>query len=446
MTSEVTRLAGVSSEAWGLLYLVPLSLAMYFWSRSRRVTEARNVEALSAAREAGLDEPVSLHPLISQSRCLGCGACATACPEKDVLGLVAGKAVLVNAANCIGHGACQSACPYDAITLVLGSERRGVEIPKLDPDFQTAVPGIFVAGELGGMGLIRNAIEQGRQVIESVRRVPGIGAPGGLDVAIIGAGPAGLAASLAAKESGLRFVTLEQESLGGTVAHYPRGKIVMTAPAELPLYGRLALGRTTKEALLGIFKDVVTRTKLGVRYGERVESIARTDKGFALKTARASYSARAVVLAIGRRGSPAKLEVPGEEAPHVVYRLVDPEQYRGKAVLVVGGGDSALEAAASLADEPGTRVALCYRGAAFARAKAANRARIEAAERAGLLRVLLESNVAEIRARSALVRGAHGVEEIPADAVVVCTGGILPSAFLREVGIETEVVHGRALR
>jgi len=446
MTSEPTELAGVPSTLWALLYLVPLSLAMYFWSRSRRQTEARNVEALQAAREAGLDEPVSLHPLISQSRCLGCGACATACPEHDVLGLVGGKAVLVNAANCIGHGACQSACPYDAITLVLGTERRGVEIPRLGPDFQTAVPGIFVAGELGGMGLIRNAIEQGRQVIESVRRVPGIGAAGGLDVAIVGAGPAGLAASLAAKQSGLRFVTLEQESLGGTVAHYPRGKIVMTAPAELPLYGRLALGRTTKEALLGLFRDVVTRTKLGVHYGERVESIARTEHGFAVKTARSSYSVRAVVLAIGRRGSPAKLGIPGEEAPHVVYRLIDPEQYRDKAVLVVGGGDSALEAAASIADEPGTRVTLSYRGPAFARAKAANRARVEALQRAGRLRVLLESNVAEIRAGSALVRLASGVEELPADTVIICTGGILPSAFLREVGVETEVVHGRALR
>jgi thioredoxin reductase/Pyruvate/2-oxoacid:ferredoxin oxidoreductase delta subunit len=443
MTSEATH---SWSALWAVLYLVPLSVAFYFWSRAGRRCEARNAEALAAARAAGLDEPMSLHPLISQSRCLGCGACATACPEHDVLGLVGGKAVLVNAANCIGHGACQSACPYDAITLVLGTERRGVEIPRIGPDFQSAVPGIFVAGELGGMGLIRNAIEQGRQVIDSVLRVPGIGAAGGLDVAIVGAGPAGLAASLAAKEKGLRFVTLEQESLGGTVAHYPRGKIVMTAPAELPLHGRLSLGRTTKETLLAVFKDIVTRTKLGVHYGERVDSIERKSGGFELKTPRASYSARAVVLAIGRRGSPAKLGVPGEEAPQVVYRLIDPEQYRGKSVLVVGGGDSALEAAASVSDEPDTRVTLSYRSAAFARAKPANRERVEAAQRTGRLTVCLETNVVEIRARSALLRGAGGEREVAADAVIVCTGGILPSAFLRSIGVETEVVHGRALR
>jgi thioredoxin reductase/ferredoxin len=428
------------------VYLVPLLLALAVWSRARRRSETRAVAALHATREAGLDEPATLHPEISPSRCLGCGACATACPEGDVLGIIAGKAELVNAANCIGHGACQTACPYDAITLVLGTERRGVEIPRLGPDFQTAVPNVFVAGELGGMGLIRNAIEQGRQVIDSVQRVPGIGSGRGLDVAIVGAGPAGLAASLAAQEKGLRYVTLEQESLGGTVAHYPRGKIVMTAPAVLPLHGRLSLGRTTKEALLEVFRDVVTRTALDVRYGERVESVARSADGFALRTPRASYSARAVVLAIGRRGSPAKLGVPGEDASHVVYRLVDPEQYRGKAVLVVGGGDSALEAAAEVAEQPGTRVALAYRGSAFTRAKAANRLRIESLAHSGRLRLFFGANPAEIRARSALLRTADGVEEIPADAVIACTGGVLPSEFLRLAGIETEVVRGRALR
>jgi thioredoxin reductase/NAD-dependent dihydropyrimidine dehydrogenase PreA subunit len=442
MTSDATP----TQWLWAALYLIPLALALRLWSRARRRADARGSSALQAAREAGLDEPVSLHPLISQSRCLGCGACATACPEGDVLGIVGGKAVLVNAANCIGHGACQTACPYDAITLVLGSERRGVEIPRLGPDFQTGVPGIFVAGELGGMGLIRNAIEQGRQVIESVRRLPGIGAPGGLDVAIVGAGPAGLAASLAARERGLRFVTLEQESLGGTVAHYPRGKIVMTSPATLPLYGKLALGRTTKEALLEVFRAVVTRAGLGVRYGERVESVAPSAAGFVLTTARARYETRAVVLAVGRRGSPAKLGVPGEDAAHVVYRLTEPEQYRGRAVLVVGGGDSALEAACELCEQPGTRVTLCYRGKAFARAKPANRARVEAAERGGRLRVLLESTVGEIRPGSALVHAPTSRLEVAADDVLVCAGGILPSEFLRAMGIETEVVHGRALR
>jgi len=429
-----------------LLYLIPLGLALAGYTASRRRTEQRSVETLRAAVAANLTEPASLHPAINQNRCLGCGACVTACPEGDVLGLVRGKAVLVNPTHCIGHGACETACPFDAITLVLGTEQRGVEIPRVGPDFQTAVPGVFVAGELGGMGLIRNAVEQGRQVIESViASLEGSGKSEALDVLIVGAGPAGLSASLAAKEKGLRCATIEQETLGGTVAHYPRGKIVMTSACTLPLFGTIPTGEISKESLLELFTTVVRRTGLDVRYQERVESVARVPSGFQVKTSRSSQLARTLVLAIGRRGTPMKLGVPGEDAPHVVYGLVDPEQYRGHSVLVVGGGDSALEAGLSLAGEAGTSVALSYRGDAFSRAKAANRARVEAAAAAGRLRVLLGSTVTEIRPGASLVKTASGIEEIASDTVIVCVGGVLPTAFLHAIGIETETKHGTPL-
>lgn len=429
-----------------LLYGLPLALSYAVYSASRRRTERRSVESLQASVAANLTEPSSLHPAINANRCLGCGACVKACPEQDVLGLVRGKAVLVNPTHCIGHGACETACPFDAITLVLGTEKRGVEIPRVGPDFQTAVPGIFVAGELGGMGLIRNAVEQGRQVIDSViASLDEAGKGDALDVLIVGAGPAGLSASLAAKEKGLRFATVEQESLGGTVAHYPRGKIVMTSACTLPLFGEIPTGEISKESLLELFTKVVRRTGLEVRYQERVESVARTPAGFEVKSTRASRLARSIVLAIGRRGTPAKLGVPGEDAPHVVYRLVDPEQYRGRSVLVVGGGDSALEAALSLAAEPGTHVALSYRGDAFSRAKPANRTRVEDASARGKLRVLLGSTVAELRPGVARVNTATGVEEIASDDVIVCVGGVLPSAFLHAIGIETETKHGTPL-
>ena len=428
-----------------LLYLLPLGVAYAIYTRMRHRSDGHGLASLEAATREGLTEPASLHPAIDPSRGLGCGACAKACPEEDVLGLIRGKAVLINPTHCIGHGACQTACPFDAITLVLGTERRGVEIPRVDPDFQTAVPGIFVAGELGGMGLIRNAVEQGRQVIESVRRLDGLGARDRLDVLIVGAGPAGLAASLAALEQRLRFVTVEQESLGGTVAHYPRGKIVMSQASTLPVYGKIPSGEVSKETLLGVFGDVVRRTKLPVRYQERVEAVTREPGGFQVKTSRGSYATRAVVLAIGRRGTPAKLGVPGEDAPHVVYSLVDPEQYRGRSVLVVGGGDSAIEAALALGDEPGTRVVLSYRSAAFSRAKPANRARLEAAQKAGRVDVRLESSVLEIGARAVRLRTTQGDVELPADAVLVCVGGVLPSAFLHAIGVETEMKHGTPL-
>ena len=173
MTSEVTSAFGPLGV--GVFYLALLAPAVVWHLWARRRTHVRAATALSDSREAGLMEPPSLHPVINPNRCLGCGSCVDACPEAGVLGLVHGKAVLVGPTHCIGHGACATACPFDAITLVLGTERRGVDIPRIGPDFQTAVPGVFVAGELGGMGLIRNAVEQGRQAIVSVRKLEGIG-------------------------------------------------------------------------------------------------------------------------------------------------------------------------------------------------------------------------------------------------------------------------------
>ena len=427
-----------------ILYGILLALALlpYAWMRRRRT--ARSLALLEESRSAGLTEPVSLHPVIDESRCLGCATCVAACPEQDVLGLVRGKAVLVNPSDCIGHGACREACPTHAITLVLGSETRGVDIPLLGADFQTNVPGLFVAGELGGMGLIRNAIEQGRQAIDALRRLPGMGSGDGLDVVIVGAGPAGFSATLAAREHGLRALTLEQDTLGGTVAHYPRGKIVMTRPAELPLHGRMQLRETSKESLIAFFREVEKRHRIEIRYGERVEAIRPVAGGFEVDTPKGRHAARAVLLAIGRRGTPRRLGVPGEERSKVVYRLIEPEQYRGRAVLVVGGGDSALEAALALAEVPDAVVTLSYRGNAFTRAKPKNRARVAAAAEKKRLQLLLESELKEIGADRVRLETREGPRELANDAVLVCAGGVLPTAFLQQIGVAIETKHGTA--
>jgi thioredoxin reductase/NAD-dependent dihydropyrimidine dehydrogenase PreA subunit len=428
-----------------MIYGIPLASALALHSRRRRRVERESQEVLARSRAAGLTEPVSLHPVVNPRRCFGCGACVRACPEGDVLGLVDGQSAVVNPANCIGHGECQRACPTEAITLVLGTGSRGVDVPVVGPDLQTNVPGLFVAGELGGMGLIRNAVEQGVRAVAGVRGLDGIGKGRRLDVLVVGAGPAGLAACLAAKAHGLRCIALEQESPGGAVAHYPRGKIVMTSPVELPIFGRLGMRETTKEALLGVWDRVIRETGIEVRHGERVEAIARGSGGFEVGTSRASYATRAVVLAIGRRGTPRKLGVPGEDSSKVVYRLVDAQQYEGRRVLVVGGGDSALEAAAALADQAGTEATLVHRRDAFSGVRPRNRDAVAAAASAGRLRVLLRAEVSEILPGSVRLRTGRGPVEIGNDAVIVCAGGVLPGAFLRSLGVEIETKRGSPL-
>ena len=426
-------------------YVTPV--AVFVWHVRRR----RRLERVSskAHEKTGAAEPASLHPVISD-RCIGCASCIKACPEQahhTVLGLLKGRAHLVSPGDCIGHGACKTACPVDAITLVFGSERRGVDIPLVTPTFESTVPGIFVAGELGGMGLIRNALEQGKQAIEAIAQKLGSGRSRGdqLDVLIVGAGPAGFAASLTAKAKNMRYVTVEQESLGGAVFQYPRGKLVMTAPATVPLLGKVNFRQTSKEALLQFWTEAEAKTGVKISYRERVEDITRTGDGFTVKTNRGTYPTRSVLLAIGRRGTPRKLGVPGEDSPKVVYRLVDPEQYAGQKVLVVGGGDSALEAAASIAETEATGgVVLSYRGAEFDRAKARNRDRIEAAAKTGRLKVMMKSNVKRIEAEKVAIEHEGAMLEMGNDAVIVSAGGVLPSDFLKRVGIAVETKRGTA--
>ncbi|HEX4153937.1 MAG TPA: NAD(P)-binding domain-containing protein [Steroidobacteraceae bacterium] len=431
-----------------VLYGLPLAVVVGAYLIRQRRVHARHRHAQQEAIAAGMTEPASLHPLIDPSRCLGCGACVKACPEQphhQVLGLINGKAVLVGPSECIGHGACKVVCPFDAITLVFGTERRGLDIPVLKPDFESNVPGIFVAGELGGMGLIRNALLQGQQALEAIAKRKGGGKGAGvLDVLIVGAGPAGLAASLAAKQGGLNYQTLEQDSLGGAVFQYPRGKLVMTAPVELPIIGKVQFRNTSKEELLQFWTEACMGNSLNIRYRERVETIETKDGAFHVSAGGHRYVAANVLLAIGRRGTPRKLGVPGEELPKVVYRLIDPEQYRGRRVIVVGGGDSALEAAASIAELGDTSVILSYRGEAFQRAKQRNRQRVDDATGNGALRVLFNSQLREIRPAEVLLQHSGKDLKVDNDAVIVSAGGILPNDFLRSIGITVETKYGTA--
>jgi len=424
-----------------LIYAIPAVWAVVLYLRRFRQRNMEHQEALKASIEQGLMEPPSLHPIIDSTRCIGSSSCVKACPE-DALGIINNKAELINAAHCIGHGACLPACPVDAIKLVFGTEKRGIDIPQVNPNFESNVPGIYIAGELGGMGLIRKCAEQGRQALDAIRAAitPG---PLEYDVVIIGPGPAGIAAGLGAIQYKLKYKLIEQEeSLGGAVFHYPRNKIAMTAPVKLPLIGKVKMTEISKEKLLEFWNAVVKKTGLKIDFRERMEEIQRIEGGFTVKTQRGSYPTCVVLLAIGRRGTPRKLNVPGEETSKVVYRLIDPEQYKGQRVLVVGGGDSALEAAVAIAEQKGSKVTLSYRSEAFSRVKEKNRTALKAAEETGRLRVMLKSSPTKIKPDLVTLKLEDKSVDIRNDAVIVCAGGELPTPLLKKIGVMFETKHG----
>lgn len=430
-----------------LIYVVVLCLAgsvllIYLVKLSRR--NKKTIEKLEKAVELGFHEPVSLHPVVDPDICIGSGACIRACPEKDILGLINGKAQTVNASRCVGHGACFHACPVQAISLCIGTEKRGVELPHVSPEFETNISGLYIAGELGGMGLIKNAVEQGKQSMEYLIKKMKKSPQAAFDVIIVGAGPSGISATLTAAKNNLKFLTIEQDSLGGTIFSFPRAKVVMTSPMELPMYGRIKLSETSKSELLELWKDVLSKNKIVVNEQEKVETIEKIDNYFQIITNKEKYTSNAVILCIGRRGTPRKLGVPGENKEKVAYRLLEPELIHNQQVLVVGGGDSAIESALLLADE-NNEVSISYRSDSFARLKPKNLEKINKASKNGKVKLIFNSNVKEIKDKSVILLINNEEKEIENDLVFIFAGGELPTKFLEKIGIKITKKFGDAI-
>lgn len=393
-------------------------------------------EKIRQAREAGLHEPVSLHPVVDVNSCIATGACVAACPEHDILGIRNGKATTINGSQCIGHGACFHACPTEAISLRIGTEKRGVDIPHISKNFETNVPGIFIAGELGGMGLIKNAVEQGRQATENIAKSIRKGHKADHDLIIVGAGPAGISASLTAKKIGLKCILLEQDTLGGTVYTFPRQKIVMTSPMNLPLYGKIKLFETSKAELLELWTNVLTKHNIDIAENTKVDSIETENGIFKLSTLQGnSYNSASVLLTIGRRGTPRKLNIPGEMKEKVAYRLLEPEEIHGKHIMIAGGGDSAVEAALQLSNQ--NHVILSYRNEVFNRIKPKNNMLLNKAVAEGKIDIRLGTNLISIEEESVNLSFASGVENLTLknDLVYIFAGGELPTQFLEKAGI-----------
>ena len=435
---------------WTLFPLVLLaSILLVATVAMRRFGAQEQAESLRerhAARARGTDRARLQHPEIDLSRCIGCGSCVRACPEEDVLGLLHGQAVVLHGARCVGHGRCAAECPVGAIALTLGELQQRKDIPVLDAHGEAAgVPGLFLAGEITGFALIRTAVEHGREVAAEVaRRIQA--APSNRredvdDLCIVGAGPAGIACALEAKRRGLRFRVLEQETLGGTVAKYPRRKLVMTQPVSLPLVGRLTRDSYSKEELMELWQRIAIEHALPIETGHALQNLSRREDGtFELRTDRGIVMARHVCLALGRRGTPRKLGVAGEELAKVSYGLLDAESYRARRILVVGGGDSAVEAAVGLAVQPDNHVSLSYRKSNFTRLKARNERRLAEVLADGRLEVLHSSEVKEIREHEVLLEfggdgASPGSRTLANDEVFVLAGGTPPFDLLSAAGV-----------
>jgi thioredoxin reductase len=432
------------------------------------------MQKVESAKQSGRYEPLSLYPYIDPHKCIGSGACVNACPEKDVLGIMNGHGTLINTTSCIGHGACFLACPVDAISLRIGTEKRGVELPHVKPDYETNVEGVFIAGELGGMGLIKNSIEQGISAVNAAKircdkfensynsNTDAVANKNALiettspektslkneiyDLLIVGAGPAGIGAALRAKELGLKYLVVEQDSLGGTVFTYPRGKIVMTHPVNLPLHGPVKLEYTSKEELLELWKEIRSKHDLNIQENTKVDSVRKEEGLFNIQLqGKPDVRSKTVLLAIGRRGTPRKLNIPGELSTRVAYRLIEAEEIQNERVIVVGGGDSAIEAALMLKDQ--NEVFLSYRKNAFARIKALNEEKIQSAIEKKEINILFNSELKRIDDSTVdieLESGAEKLENI--DRIYIFAGGELPTEFLKNAGIELELAKNKIVK
>jgi len=420
---------------WLVTALVALAIWLPYAARFRRARR-EDVARLAEATRLGIDRPLGQYPLIAADSCIGCGACVRACPEGDVLGVVHGRATVINGVRCIGHGLCAEACPVGAITVGLGDLGGRDDIPRLDADLQTTVRGVYIAGELGGYALISNAVAQGRRAALAVARsLEGRREAAPWDLVVVGAGPAGLAAALTAREQGLRCVVVDQQDAGGTILQYPRRKLAMVQPLEIPLYGTLSAGEYAKEDLLALWRELVGAHRLDVRKGERLASLDGSCDRFAVVTTGGHHAARRVILALGRRGTPRRLGVPGEDAAKVSYQLVDAAGYRDLDLLVVGGGDSAVEAAIGLGRESGNRVSISYRKPRLVRIKRRNAERLEPLLAAGTVRFIGDSLVRTIRDGVVDLTVGGEALSLPNDYVFVMAGGEPPYPLLRQAGI-----------
>ena len=426
-----------------MTWVVPLALGGFavLLMVTFTMLSARKRHQHSVAPAAVVGPRILVHD-INDDRCTGCDACVAVCPT-NVLDLVANKSRVLRFEDCIQCEACMFACPTEALVMFPeGGVPPPLKVPEIDDNFQTAVPGQYLIGEVAGKPLVKSAANLGRSVVEHMLQMglrPGSLGRGGsaVDVAIVGSGPGGLSAALTCIQKGLSYVVLEKEQIvASTIARYPKGKLVMAEPYDTLNLSLLPVFDSSKEQLIPIWQELIERVGMKINQGESVETIQKTKDGsFEVRSTVSTYRAQRVVLSIGTRGKPRTLQVPGENLPKIFSLLDDPDDWRGKNVLVVGGGDSAAEAALALADA-GARVMISYRGKGFNRAAPKNKMTLEQYASEGRVKAKLGSQVLQFDADSVTIALADGTQKrYPNEGAFVLIGADPPVQWLEKMGI-----------
>jgi thioredoxin reductase/NAD-dependent dihydropyrimidine dehydrogenase PreA subunit len=431
----------------GYTVMVAIALVSIF---SKKKKHKKAVKTLEKNIKANLHEPATLHPVIDDALCGGCGSCVKACPEGEILQLIHHKAVLVYPSKCVGHGACEQVCPYGAIDLVFGTKTRGMEIPRISPEYETNMPGLYIAGELGGMGLVRNAVKQGKlAALDAISKLKETKESCEVDLFIVGAGPAGFSAGLQALEKKLKYKIVEQNTFGGTIYNFPRQKIVTSHPLEFPIVGNTKFKGNTvlKEEILKVFNQIKNDTKLQISEKESFQSLKKLESGvFEITTNKKLYTTKKVILAMGVRGSPRRLGLPNEDLAKVTYNLIDPEEYQNSVVAIVGGGNAGLETAQYLSKPHlKNKVHLIVRGGpgdAFSKANEANQKLVFEQEKQKLVTIHYDAAIKAIEQEYIIINKAKEEVRLDNDYIFVFAGAEVPFKFLMSLGIQIDKAHG----
>ncbi|MEQ1664402.1 MAG: NAD(P)-binding domain-containing protein [Bdellovibrionales bacterium] len=417
----------------------------FFGIKKREKHHKHAKKSLEKTVKSGMTEPMTLHPEIDPKKCGGCGACTQVCPEGDILRLINHKAVLVGPSKCVGHGECEAVCPFGAIDLVFGTKTRGVEIPRVSTDYETNVPGLYIAGELGGMGLIRNAMKQGTYATEHAIKNIKTNQKTDCDILIVGSGPAGMACGLTAILHKKSYICIEQNTFGGTVYNFPRQKIVMTHPADVPGYGKMTFpnNKVSKEQLLEYWNGLRKKSGMEVKENTKFENLEKIDDYFKVVTTNGTFTAKKVIMCMGVRGSPRKLGVKNEESAKVAYSLIDPEQYKRQHVGVVGAGNAALEAAQMLGQKKyGNTVTLLVRGPVMDRCNEENKNIILKMEKEGLVKIWYDAEVKEIFDSKIIAKRGNETLDLENNFLFIFAGAEMPFKFLMSLGIMIDKLFG----